>query len=519
MEYYFNIGGKQKGPFDIREFRELVKNKSVAADDHVWDAKQGKWSKIKVHPELNKVFEEETVLAEAEDDGFFINVEGKTGGPFPRDAIIKEVERGRFKGTHFVWDGVANRWLKASEHPLFSQFFAPGTKAAAKKYYLSKDGERFGPFEFADVEEKIAAGEFDQNHYVWEYRLKKWVKIGDVADFADIFVDLVTREPVVPPPIPEATPPPPGSGPATPERVAPPFTAAIPPAPATPEPPPAARPQRPPSPGAPPAPPAPVGPSPVAPSAPVFAAAPPTPFGPSPAAPLGVGVPPLTPVGAPPAPPRPEAKVGDLVTISIPEAPATPQPPAPGKVALDEAAFRRVTAPETAVKGKDVKVDRSVILDFSRPGIARRVAAQFVDLFIVGLSYFAVALVFSFLDMNPFMPGPDQYYFQQLFWATLGGVAVFYFLVRDAGGASIGKRIMGLRVVKYNDFNRPAGLFHSIVRNLTLLVPLVNILEVVYVFSDAKGRRMGDRAAGTVLTETTEIDYVRQQQGILDEIY
>jgi len=489
MEFYLNIDGNQRGPLGIAEFRELVKAKGVSQEDYVWEPKQGRWIKIKFHAELAGIFDEEATLAAAEDEGFFINVEGKTGGPFPRDAIISEIRRGRFTDNHFVWDAVANRWLRASEHSVFSRFLAEGVKPAPRKYYLSKEGARFGPFEFGDVEEKILAREFSSDHYVWEAQLKKWVKLGEAADFADAFADLEGQAPEVPPPMP----PPELSGPPAPafEPAAPAFE-------------------------------------------PAAAAAPPAPPAREPSAlPPPVEVQPVAPARGPAEPPppgkvAPEPKVGDLVSISIP--PPTPerkgpppQPPFEGPADVVEPKVepkKPAAKKEAALVGEEgTKVDRSVVLDFSRPSYFRRIAAQIVDLFFISLSYFAVAIIFSFMGKNPFLPGPDHDYYQQLFWGTFAVIGVFYFLVRDAGGASIGKRIMGLRVVKYGDYDRRAGLFHSIVRNITLLLPLVNLLDVIYAFTDLKGRRLGDRAAGTVLTESAEIDYIRQQGTILDEVY
>jgi uncharacterized RDD family membrane protein YckC len=216
--------------------------------------------------------------------------------------------------------------------------------------------------------------------------------------------------------------------------------------------------------------------------------------------------------------------VGDLVSISIPPPTADDKPPPPdvSKISVDEVEFKKVSADEEEValgKGKDIKIDRTLVLDLSRPSFIRRFAAQLVDLFFISLSYFAVALIFSFLEMNPYLPGPDRYYYAQWFWGVIVGIGLFYFLVRDAGGASIGKRIMGLRVVKYDNYDRPANVVNSIMRNITLLIPLLNILDVVYAYTDPKGRRVGDRAAGTVLTESHEINYLREQRAILDEIY
>ncbi len=496
MEFYINVNGVQRGPLDETEFRELVRNKSVSQEDYVWEAKQGRWIKIKFYGDLAAVFEQEAAASAREEEGYFINVEGKTGGPFPKEAIIKEIERGRFKSSHFVWDAESNRWLKASEHAIFAEFVAEGgPRKAVKKYYLSKEGARFGPFEFGEVEEKILRGEFLKDNYVWEPQAKKWIKLAEVPDFADAFVE--TEEPELPPPMPPvepslAPPPPAAAAPPTKADIEETFTP-------------------PPSDG---------------PAPPSVIEAPPV--GPKPPPPGPTAPPPVSRVGEPAAPPpagiTPELKVGDLVSISIPPPtpPGRPRPAEPPKISVDEVEFKKVPSAEgdeAPGKAKERKLDRSVVLDISKPSFARRITAQLVDLFFISLSYFVVALIFSFLDMNPYMPGPDQYYFQQWFWGTIAGIGVFYFLVRDAGGASIGKRIMGLRVVKYGNFDQPATLTQSILRNVTLLIPLVNILDAVYAFTDPKGRRVGDRAAGTFLTESHELDYIREQRTILDEIY
>ena len=83
----------------------------------------------------------------------------------------------------------------------------------------------------------------------------------------------------------------------------------------------------------------------------------------------------------------------------------------------------------------------------------------------------------------------------------LAAQAVFgiLFLVRDIGGQSPGKRLFGLRLVR--EGGRPVGLFASIVRNLPMLIPGWNLLELLAVIRRADGRRGGDRLAGTTLVE------------------
>jgi uncharacterized RDD family membrane protein YckC len=78
-------------------------------------------------------------------------------------------------------------------------------------------------------------------------------------------------------------------------------------------------------------------------------------------------------------------------------------------------------------------------------------------------------------------------------------VAVSLFLLRDADGGSPGKRLFGLRLIRRGGAR--AGPLQSVARNLTLLVPVWNVIELVSLIRRGDGRRPGDRAAGTALVE------------------
>lgn len=70
----------------------------------------------------------------------------------------------------------------------------------------------------------------------------------------------------------------------------------------------------------------------------------------------------------------------------------------------------------------------------------------------------------------------------------------FLFTTKDGlGGISIGKAILGLRVLEWQS-RRPIGFKLSIVRNLTLIFPIIPILAA---FELARGRRGGDLWADT----------------------
>lgn len=71
-------------------------------------------------------------------------------------------------------------------------------------------------------------------------------------------------------------------------------------------------------------------------------------------------------------------------------------------------------------------------------------------------------------------------------------------LVRDGrAGRSLGKRIMGLELVH----RRGRGFASSVLRNLPLVVPVLNIAEILVILFTQGGRRLGDRLAGTTVVE------------------
>jgi len=74
-----------------------------------------------------------------------------------------------------------------------------------------------------------------------------------------------------------------------------------------------------------------------------------------------------------------------------------------------------------------------------------------------------------------------------------------YFVVMEGfGGATLGKRVLGLRVV--TEAGATPGLKRSLLRNLLRLVdglPALNLLGVVLILRSPERARFGDRIAGT----------------------
>ena len=74
------------------------------------------------------------------------------------------------------------------------------------------------------------------------------------------------------------------------------------------------------------------------------------------------------------------------------------------------------------------------------------------------------------------------------------------FLLRDARGASPGKLLLGLSVARPD--GRPLRPLDSVLRNLSLLVPGLNLYEAAAVVRRPDARRLGDRLAGTAVGES-----------------
>jgi uncharacterized RDD family membrane protein YckC len=124
-----------------------------------------------------------------------------------------------------------------------------------------------------------------------------------------------------------------------------------------------------------------------------------------------------------------------------------------------------------------------------------RAAAFGVDLVLVagGPLLVASALVFGIAALAEKPAGLDDGF------RAAQILAVLLFLARDAAGGSPGKKLFGLRLVRGD--GTPAGLGASLLRNLLLLVPGWNLVEIVSVMRRRDGRRPGDRLARTALVE------------------
>lgn len=96
----------------------------------------------------------------------------------------------------------------------FPGYPAPGAPATppplptAVSYHVEINGQAAGPFQAAQLQQAVAAGQVTASTLVWAQGLPAWTPAGQVADLAGLFAE--------PPPLPGTPPPPPGPGSAAP---------------------------------------------------------------------------------------------------------------------------------------------------------------------------------------------------------------------------------------------------------------------------------------------------------------
>lgn len=120
---------------------------------------------------------------------------------------------------------------------------------------------------------------------------------------------------------------------------------------------------------------------------------------------------------------------------------------------------------------------------------------RFVAAFIDGIVGYLPAWILAFISFKLFFAG----YF----------IAIAYLLTKDAlpatggffGGQSVGKKLMKIKVIKEDTGAGIEGDWGaSIVRQISLLIPLFNLVDALMVFGDEK-KRFGDKWANTIVVK------------------
>jgi len=123
----------------------------------------------------------------------------------------------------------------------------------------------------------------------------------------------------------------------------------------------------------------------------------------------------------------------------------------------------------------------------------RRIIAAFIEL---GILPFTPLLIFNLADQ---MNDINFTNLSFVYWFFI----LWYELCKDSlfDGQSVVKKILKIKVVDYESGVK-CSVKQSILRNIILWLPGSFIVELVWIFSQPKGRRGGDYLANTVVVDS-----------------
>ncbi len=130
-------------------------------------------------------------------------------------------------------------------------------------------------------------------------------------------------------------------------------------------------------------------------------------------------------------------------------------------------------------------------------GVGRRLVATIVDGIIIGILFGVISGIF--LIQQDAMSDS----FELLGTSNIAAIVVFivyYAALEATTGATIGKRLLGLRVVMVD--GAPVDWASSIIRNVLRIVDILPgfyLLGAIFVWSTEKNQRIGDLGANTVV--------------------
>lgn len=143
-----------------------------------------------------------------------------------------------------------------------------------------------------------------------------------------------------------------------------------------------------------------------------------------------------------------------------------------------------------------VLTPEKVAVKFPIAGIGSRVTAYVIDLIVMGVAFYAMAMLSTALAFVS--PGLG------IFWLAVSTLLVFigYHIVLEAlwNGQTLGKKAMGIRV-RMSDGSpvTPGAAFMRNVLRLGDFLPSFYTLGLMAMFFTEKGQRLGDIAADTIV--------------------
>jgi len=155
-----------------------------------------------------------------------------------------------------------------------------------------------------------------------------------------------------------------------------------------------------------------------------------------------------------------------------------------------------------------IETPENISFDYQVAGIGSRFLAILVDTLIQGALYLALAVVYVLVEAvlgTATRDSPSsvaQWIPAIILLVTLFVIQFGYFIIFEItlGGRTPGKELAGLRVIK--ESGQPLTALDSIIRNLVRIIDFLPFgygVGVIAMFFNARSKRLGDFAAGTLV--------------------
>jgi uncharacterized RDD family membrane protein YckC len=174
----------------------------------------------------------------------------------------------------------------------------------------------------------------------------------------------------------------------------------------------------------------------------------------------------------------------------------------------------------------DIRTPEYVSLQFQPAGLGSRAAALMIDQMILGIMNILIVVLLVFATT-----GDNSLFAWHMFElnSTLWGIAIialfvlnwgyFFALEYFWGGKTVGKRLLGIRVMQENGHS--ITLLSCFIRNLLRIIdmlPVSYFLGMIMIFLHSKHKRLGDIVAGTIVVHERRIKGKKKEKAIEKEI-
>lgn len=173
----------------------------------------------------------------------------------------------------------------------------------------------------------------------------------------------------------------------------------------------------------------------------------------------------------------------------------------------------------------NIKTPEFVSIQFQLAGVGSRAAAFLLDTLILSTASFLILLTLLLILYG----SSDFWLLGEAFYSVPLAITIillfvlnwsyFFLLEFFAGGKTIGKRVVGIRVIQENGHS--ITLLSSFIRNFLRIIdslPASYFLGIIMIFFHSKHKRIGDLVAGTIVIHERRAKNSKKQSPLESEI-